>query len=321
MRDVERLDSCYERINLSPLGACAIGGSSIPLDRRRIANLLGFSGIVNNSIDATSSRDSLLEFASHIAILMTNLSRMAEDLIIWSTTEFSFVELSDKFSSTSSAMPQKKNPDPLELTRSKTSLVIGDLVSMLSMIKSLPSGYSRDLQDFKPPLFDATSKTLGTIGIITAIFSSLSVHADKMYESARQSYAIALDLAEQLVIEQKIPFRVAHRLVGNLIKRAYSLGIPINQLSQLQVREAMQVSKVENVDGDMIIALIIRTSPKKSLSDRKTVGSPSVSEQSRSILDLSRKMAAHTKVIQFRVAKERRSLTNLDRLVRQFVES
>jgi argininosuccinate lyase len=152
MRDMERLYLTYSRINQSPLGACAIGGSSIDIDRKRTAILLGFDNIMKNSIDATSSRDAFLEYTSTLAILVSTLGRIAEDFIIWSTSEFGYIELADSFSSTSSVMPQKKNPDPLELTRSKSAIISSNLMAMLAIVKALPSGYSRDLQDIKMPL-------------------------------------------------------------------------------------------------------------------------------------------------------------------------
>ncbi|NOJ28537.1 MAG: argininosuccinate lyase, partial [Nitrososphaera sp.] len=146
-RDLERIYQSFGRINQSPLGACAIGGTSIKIDRKRTAVLLGFDSLVRNSVDATTSRDAFIEYVANLSILAATLARIAEDLIIWSTSEFGFIELADKYSSTSSAMPQKKNPDPLELARSKAPIVSGKLLSMLGIVKSLPSGYSRDLQD------------------------------------------------------------------------------------------------------------------------------------------------------------------------------
>ncbi|MDQ4056019.1 MAG: argininosuccinate lyase, partial [Thermoproteota archaeon] len=156
-RDMDRLYITYGRNNQSPLGACAIGGSTINIDRRTTAVFLGFDGLIRNSVDATSSRDALIEYTSGISIFMTTLSRLAEDFILWSTTEFGYLEISDEYSSTSSAMPQKKNPDPLELVRAKASSVLGNLVSILSIVKALPSGYSRDLQELKPHLWRASS--------------------------------------------------------------------------------------------------------------------------------------------------------------------
>ncbi|MBD0300037.1 MAG: argininosuccinate lyase [Nitrososphaera sp.] len=172
MRDMQRLYLTYHRINQSPLGACAIGGSSIAIDRKRTAMLLGFDSIIKNSIDATSSRDAFIEYASTLATLMSTLGRIAEDFIIWSTTEFGYIELAESYTSTSSAMPQKKNPDPLELTRSKAATVTGNLMSMLGIVKALPSGYSRDLQDIKAPLLGTSAITLDTIKIMDYVVRS-----------------------------------------------------------------------------------------------------------------------------------------------------
>ena len=319
LRDVERLDSCHSRVNLSPLGACAIGGSTIPIDRLRTACLLGFDGIVDNSLDATSSRDSFLEYVSNLAILMTNLSRLAEDLIIWSSTEFGFIELSDQYSSTSSAMPQKKNPDPLELTRSRTSLVIGDLLSMLSMIKSLPSGYSRDLQDLKPPLFDATLKALDSLQIIASVLNSTTVRSKKMYDTATKSDAIALDLAEQLVIRKKIPFRAAHKVVGSLVKGASDLNVPIRKLSLGQINRILNFGRVDTVKAGEIFALVKEITPKRSLSERKTLGSPNPSLQDKAILGLDHRIRGSTKALRLRLSKSRKAYSNLSTLVHKYM--
>src|ERR687890_1676123 len=173
MRDMERLYLAYHRINQSPLGACAIGGSSITIDRKRTAMLLGFDSIIKNSIDATTSRDAFIEYASTLTILTSTLARIAEDFIIWSTTEFGYIELAERYSSTSSAMPQKKNPDPLELIRARAAIVTSNLVSILGIVKALPSGYSRDLQDIKPPLLGASAITLDTIKVMDHVVRSL----------------------------------------------------------------------------------------------------------------------------------------------------
>ena len=157
-RDLDRFYVTYGRVNQSPLGAGPIGGTSLPIDRQSTSKMLGFKGLVENSIDATGSRDFVAEYVGQIAILMTNLSRMAEDFILWSTSEFSFIELSDKYSSTSSVMPQKRNPDILELTRGKAAQVIGHQVAILSNIKGLPSGYNRDLQQIKSSIWSASKK-------------------------------------------------------------------------------------------------------------------------------------------------------------------
>src|SRR6185503_305520 len=220
LRDIERLYLCYQRINKSPLGACAIGGSSIPIDRKRTAILLGFDSLVTNSIDATSSRDVFLEYSAILSIMALSLSRIAEDFIIWSTTEFGYIELADRFSSTSSAMPQKKNPDPLELIRAKSAIVTAHMVALFGIVKALPTGYSRDLQDMKPQLFESSATTLAMLKIMNGVVRSLHVNTERMKAASKSSYAVALDIAELFVMKNRIPFREAHKIVGNLVDKA-----------------------------------------------------------------------------------------------------
>ncbi|MEM2786358.1 MAG: argininosuccinate lyase, partial [Candidatus Nitrosotenuis sp.] len=216
LRDFERLYSSFERVNQSPLGAGPVGGTSLPINRNSTARMLGFSQIVENTIDATSSRDVVAEFVSAASILMTNLSRIAEDLVIWSTSEFSFVELSDQFSSPSSVMPQKKNPDILELTRGKTARVIGNLVAVLSSLKGLASGYGRDLQEIKPAVFSSSKIAISALIILNSMFATLKVNRDKIKKATESGYLTALDVAEALV-KEGIAFRTAHKIVGNLV--------------------------------------------------------------------------------------------------------
>jgi argininosuccinate lyase len=244
-RDIDRLYISYGRINQSPLGACAIGGSSINIDRKKTAFLLGFDGLIKNSVDATSSRDSLIEFVSALSILMVTLSRMAEDFIIWSTFEFGYIDISDKYSSTSSAMPQKKNPDVLEVIRSKAALMIGNLVTILSTVKSLPSGYNRDLQDLKPTLWKMSTAALESLKMMTGLVRSLYIHKERMQQAASNSYAISLDIAEQLVVKKGIPFRSAHRIVGALVEKAVSKNnTSFNTLQEEDIEDVLK--KIES---------------------------------------------------------------------------
>ncbi|MGQ0638503.1 MAG: argininosuccinate lyase, partial [Nitrososphaerota archaeon] len=208
-RDLDRFYVTYGRVNESPLGAGPIGGTSLPIDRQSTAKMLGFKGLVENSIDATGARDFVAEYVGQVAILMTNLSRLAEDFILWSTSEFSFIELSDKFASTSSVMPQKKNPDILELTRGKTAQVIGYQMAILSNIKGLPSGYSRDLQQIKTSIWSASKIAISALLVINAMLKTLKVNKHKMKKAIDSGYSISLDIAEHLV-KDGIPFSVAH---------------------------------------------------------------------------------------------------------------
>jgi argininosuccinate lyase len=319
MRDMERLYLVYQRVNQSPLGACAIGGSSISIDRKKTAILLGFDSIVRNSIDATSSRDSFLEYVSTLAILTSTLGRIAEDFIIWSTTEFGYIELADRYSSTSSAMPQKKNPDPLELTRAKAAIVTSHLVSMLGIVKALPSGYSRDLQDMKPPLLGASATTLDAIKVIDGAVRSLKINKEKMRQAASTSYAISLDIAEQLVMKNKVPFRAAHKIVGALVERAAGKdNTPLAKLQASDVASVLKAQKV-NVKPDELMKIIKEMTPEKSLEARKSVGSPNPREQEEMIKSLSQGISNYKIGIQRRTKMVQGSFDNLDRTVKKYL--
>ena len=219
-RDLDRLYVTFNHINQSPLGAGPVGGTSIPIDRHSTASMLGFDGIVENSLDATSSRDFVAEYVSIIAILMTNLSKIAEDFVIWSTSEFSFIELADEFTSPSSVMPQKKNPDILELTRGKTAEIIGNLTTILTTIKGLASGYGRDLQQVKSSIWSTSKISINALLILKPMLLTLKVNKKQMKKVTESSNLIALDIAEKLVREG-IPFRVTHKIVGILVQLAH----------------------------------------------------------------------------------------------------
>ena len=321
MRDMERLYLTYHRINQSPLGACAIGGSSIAIDRKRTAVLLGFDSIIKNSIDATSSRDAFLEYASTLAILSSTLGRIAEDFIIWSTTEFGYIELAESYTSTSSAMPQKKNPDPLELTRSKSAIVSSNLVSILGIVKALPSGYSRDLQDIKAPLLGTSAITLDTVRIMDHIVRSLHVKKERMQQAASISYAIAVDIAEQLVMQKKIPFRTAHRIVGALVSKAADKGnISLAKLEFAEASSVLESYKV-NVKPEELIKIVNEMTPEKSLEVRKSSGSPNLLEQEEMIKSLSQGIANYSVGIKKRTKMVEGSFVNLEKTVKTYLSA
>ncbi|MFX1445894.1 MAG: argininosuccinate lyase, partial [Promethearchaeota archaeon] len=222
IRSLERIEEIYNRINNNPLGACAIGGTSININRIRTTELLGFDGIIENSIDAVSSRDYIYEVLMGIALISIQFSRIAEDLLIWSTKEFQFIELDDQFCSVSSVMPHKKNPDTIELIRSKTSKVMSNLFSASMMIKAVPSGYFKDFQELKPLLKNSFDIILSIIDIFSEIFKTIKVNEKSMVKAIDESYILALDLAEYLVHLFNIPFRVSHKIVANLVKESNS---------------------------------------------------------------------------------------------------
>ncbi len=274
LRDFERLYACYERINRSPLGAGAVGGSRIKLDRGITARLLGFRGIIENSIDATSSRDVIVEFASNLALIMLTLTRITEDFIIWSSDEFAFIEISDEYSSSSSSMPQKKNPDPLELLRGKSGGVIGDLLAMFSIIKSIPSGYSRDLQELKPPVWRIGSTINRSLKVMTFVVKTININKGKMFEASNNSYALSFDLAELLCVKYGIAFRVAHRIMGILVqKSAVNKKQPLRMISIEDVKMVLAQTGCK-VEAKEVFSEIKRMTPNRSISLRQSPGSP-----------------------------------------------
>ncbi len=214
-RDEERFSDTLKRIDQMPLGSGALAGVDFPIDREMTAKELGFSQIMRNSLDATASRDAIIEFLSDAAICMSNLSRQSEDLIIWNSAEFFFIELPDKLTTGSSIMPQKKNPDVLELIRGKTGRVYGDLVALLTIVKGLPMAYNRDLQEDKEPVFDAVRTLKGSIIGMTKIIEGLKPRKEVM-EKAAGGFALATDLANYLV-RKGMPFRQAHHVVGQIV--------------------------------------------------------------------------------------------------------
>lgn len=288
-RDLDRFYVTYGRVNESPLGAGPVGGTSLPIDRQSTAKMLGFKGLVENSIDATGARDFAAEYVGQVAILMTNLSRLAEDFIIWSTTEFSFIELSDNFASTSSVMPQKKNPDILELTRGKTAQVIGYQMAILSNIKGLPSGYSRDLQQIKTSIWPASKITISTLLVINAMLKTMKVNKHKMKKALDSGYSISLDIAEHLV-KEGVPFRTAHKIVGQLVQTASNLKKSLSSLSLSEIKTSLREYEA---NPKKLYEVIKSMNAHSSLDQRTSQGSSGKSEQQRMILDRKKKAHAY----------------------------
>src|SRR3954470_21085300 len=228
-RDQGRILDCARRANVLPLGSGAIAGSTIVLDREAIARELGFAKLSQNSLDAVGDRDFIAEFLFGLAIIGMHLSRFSEELILWSTAEFGFISFSDAFSTGSSLMPQKKNPDMAELTRGKTGRLYGNLVAVLTMLKGLPSTYNRDLQEDKEPLFDSIDTVTAALRVFTEMLPTLTVNSGRMLEAASDPNLLATDLAEFLV-QRGMPFRDAHNVVGELAAQAAETGRPLDEL-------------------------------------------------------------------------------------------
>jgi argininosuccinate lyase len=229
-RDSQRFSECLERANVLPLGSAALAGTGYDIDRKLIAKQLEFSSVSKNSLDAVSDRDFAIEFASASSICMMHLSRMAEELILWATAEFKFIELADEFSTGSSIMPQKKNPDIAELVRGKTGRVYGNLVALLTMMKALPLAYNRDMQEDKERVFDTADTIKPAIAMMENLLKTATIKDVNMFQAAEKGCLTATDLADYLV-RKGVPFRSAHEITGNIVKHCVDTGRDLFQLS------------------------------------------------------------------------------------------
>jgi argininosuccinate lyase len=278
-RDRERLAQCRERTNVCPLGSGALAGSTLPLDREFVARSLGFVDnrgrpkLSQNSMDAVSDRDFIIEFCSHAALLAVHLSRLAEDLVLWATSEFNFILLGDAYTTGSSLMPQKRNPDVAELIRGKSGRMIGNLMSLLVMLKGLPMSYNRDLQEDKEQLFDTIDTVQATVKVCAAMLRHSRVNREACLVAAGDPALLATDLADYLV-RKGVPFRKAHHAVGALVALAEQERKFLNQLTLEQLRS---VEKSFADDALKIFDL------EKALARRKVIGSPGTNEVKKQI--------------------------------------
>ena len=229
-RDIERFKDCYKRIDFMPLGAAALAGTTYPLNREFTKDVLSFSKVSDNSIDSVSDRDFVMEFISHASIAMIHFSRLSEELILWSSSEFSFITISDAFTTGSSIMPQKKNPDVAELVRGKTGRVVGNLVSILTLMKSLPLAYNKDMQEDKEPLFDTVDTLKICTDVYTRMFENIKVHKERMVDACSRGFLNATDLADYMV-SKGMAFRNAHAKAGQAVAFALSQGKELNELT------------------------------------------------------------------------------------------
>jgi argininosuccinate lyase len=273
-RDHERARQCRERLNVCPLGSGAIAGSTLPLDRALTARLLGFVDdagrprLSQNSMDAVSDRDFAIEFCAVAALLAVHLSRLGEDLVLWASSEFDFIRIADAYTTGSSLMPQKKNPDVAELTRGKSARVIGNLVSLLVLLKGLPMTYNRDLQEDKERLFDSADTVRATVRLCAGMLKSTSIHREVCQAAAADPSLLATDLADYLV-RKGVPFRQAHHAVGALVALAERLGKPLDQLT---LPELQSVEKRFAADALKTFDLA------EALARRKVTGAPGTAE-------------------------------------------
>lgn len=229
-RDLLRLDDCYKRINVMPLGSGALASTTYPLDRHMVADELGFDDITENSLDGVSDRDFAIELASCLSIIMMHLSRFSEELIMWSSHEFAFVEMDDAYSTGSSIMPQKKNPDVAELVRGKTGRVYGSLIGLLTVMKSLPLAYNKDMQEDKESIFDAVDTVKLCLPVFTNMIATMKIRKENMYKAAQGGFTNATDIADYLV-KKGIPFRNAHEIIGKMVLYCINSNKAIDELT------------------------------------------------------------------------------------------
>ncbi|MDD5222837.1 MAG: argininosuccinate lyase [bacterium] len=311
-RDLERLSEVYPRLNLLPLGAGATAGSRIRLDRNQAAGCLGFDGIIDNSTDAVSSRDLFLEIGAGLLSLAVNLSRMAADFILWSAPPSRMVELPDEYADTSSAMPQKKNPDPLEMVRGKAQLLLGIFTHLASAPAGLPSGYHKDFQDLKVSLFAGLDETRASLRVMNLIVPRMILHRRRMAELSAQSGIAALDLAEALAQKAGLPFREAHRLVGNLVRETQRHGVELGKADPSWVTGLPALLRRAGIKN-----LAVFLNPDELLRERKSLGGPSPAEITRVLRKGKLRIRKLQKEWEAREAKVQRSRRILDAQIRK----
>jgi argininosuccinate lyase len=277
-RDFQRLEEAYERVNLCPMGAGALATSSFPINRERVAELLGFNGVLENSIDAVSSRDFVLETLAVLAITAVDISRLVEDLILWGSSDFGLIELPDDFCSTSSIMPQKKNPDVLEVIRARMSQVLGNFVTSTATLKALPSGYNLDFQEITPRLWESLEIVESSLGMLSKLVANLKLQMNALTKP-QFSFLAATELANMLVRKYKVPFRSAHKIVGFIVRELISKGLTLKSVTaELLNKTANSFGFTLNVkDEDLQEA----TDLLKIVESHNVMGGPSSNEVDR----------------------------------------
>ncbi len=263
-RDLSRLTDCKKRMNVMPLGSGALAGTTYPLDRESVAAELGFDGVTMNSLDGVSDRDFVIELASCLSIIMMHMSRFSEELILWSSHEFSFVEMDDAFSTGSSIMPQKKNPDVAELIRGKTGRVYGHLMGLLTTMKGLPLAYNKDMQEDKEPIFDALDTVKLCLPVFCDMLATMTVKKDNMLRGAKGGFTNATDVADYLV-KKGLPFREAHAVVGRMVFYAIEHNKSLDELTMDEFKEFSDI-----IESDIYDAISMET----CVNDRRLIGGP-----------------------------------------------
>ncbi len=260
IRDIGRVEDTKKRMNYSPLGSCALAGTTYNTDRQMVADLLGFIGITENSIDGVSDRDFCVELLSALSIIMMHLSRLSEEIILWSSLEFGFITLDDAFTTGSSIMPQKKNSDMAELVRGKTGRVYGDLMAMLTVLKGLPLAYNKDMQEDKESVFDAVKTVKDCLTVYAPMVETMKVHREKMLEASKGGFINATDLADYMT-KKGMPFRSAYKIVGEIVGDCVKKGVTLEQLT---IEEYKAYDKI--FEQDLYEEIDLQTCVKKRIS-------------------------------------------------------
>ncbi|MFF3021052.1 argininosuccinate lyase [Gottfriedia sp. NPDC057948] len=286
-RDKSRFKDSLKRVDISPLGAGALAGTTFPINRQRTAELLGFSDIYHNSLDAVSDRDFIVEFLSDSSLLMTHISRLSEEFVIWSSQEFQFIELDDAFCTGSSIMPQKKNPDVPELLRGKTGRVYGSLIGLLTVLKGLPLAYNKDMQEDKEGMFDTVYTVVGALQLLSGIIDTMKVNENRMYEAVKNDYSNATDLADYLV-RKNIPFRQAHEIVGKTVLYAIENH---KFLGELNLEEFKMINEVFEED------IYHTLNPKTVMEARISEGGTSTNEVWKQIMKAEECLSITTNMV------------------------
>ncbi|WP_125711391.1 argininosuccinate lyase [Lacticaseibacillus porcinae] len=282
-RDYERFEFNQKHTDILPLGAAALAGTTFPIDREFVAEQLGFDAVYHNSLDAVSDRDFALEFLSNAAILMQHLSRLAEELILWCTYEFNYIEMSDAFSTGSSIMPQKKNADFAELTRGKTGRVYGALMGLLTTMKAIPLAYNKDMQEDKEPIFDAFDTILGSVHIFSGMIESLTVHPEKMHDATINDFSNATELADYLATKG-VPFRQAHEIVGELVLKGIQTKTSLQDMPLAELKQA-----APQIEDDVYTEL----SSEAAVNRRTSLGGTAVSNVKKEVKRAQEILAQH----------------------------
>ncbi|MDD5288761.1 MAG: argininosuccinate lyase [Dehalococcoidales bacterium] len=278
-RDIERFYDCMERVDVLPLGSGALAGVAYNIDRKFLAKELGFGKISQNSLDAVADRDFIIEYEADASLCMMHLSRLAEEIVLWSSSEFDFVELDDAYATGSSIMPQKKNPDVAELARGKTGRVYGNLIAILTTMKGLPLAYNRDMQEDKEGFFDTVDTLMATLDVFKGMLETVHIKTDKMAYAARQGYLLATDLADYLV-KKGMPFRAAHEATGKLVTYAIKKG---KSLKDLTIKEYQNFSAVFDKD-------VYKITVESSVAGRDNTGGTAYKQVAKQIAAARRKL-------------------------------